>query len=111
MGTWAPDCSKPPSEDNQYVTYRIDGEKVRREVASGDANAADVRAVDQADGTEPGEIFVHLADPKFDMTFLFKVEPNRHRIWTMSLNNQMLIISGRRASDKVELPWINRCGG
>jgi hypothetical protein len=110
LGTFASDCSKPPSKDNIYFVNRvIDDGHVQRDEMSGPTTRDHVTIIDRASPLGPSEISVSgLRDGQL-IEGLWRIEPSRQIATEVTLAGKKVISGGRLLSTGRERPWNNRC--
>jgi dienelactone hydrolase len=120
FGTFAWDCGKPPSPENNwhYVTRLIDADRVQREFMTGPTTRQWVAVFDKATELKPNEIMIsgriagHLEGKTVEnepVDGIWRIEQNRVRQWTSTVRGKPLIVNGRLNGR--DLPWLNRCAG
>jgi hypothetical protein len=120
FGTYARDCSQPPSRNNVYYVNRpLDAERIQRDQMEGPTTRTWFVVYDQARETGPGEVWVsgrftgsglgrNLDNEPASGTF--RVEPNRMLQWEGQLAGQPLIANGKLLANGSMRPWLNKCG-
>jgi dienelactone hydrolase len=118
LGTFAWDCSKPPSGDNNwtYVTRLIDADHAQREFMTGPATRQWVAVFDKAaelksnEVTASGQITGRLEGRRAEnepIDGVWRIEQNRIQQWASTFQGKPLIVNGRLNGR--DLPWLNKC--
>src|SRR5712692_1269086 len=118
LGTFAWDCSRPPSPDNNwyYVNRLIDADHVRRDFMTGPSTRPWVVVFDKAVELRPNEIMVSglltgriigKTVERAPVDGVWRIEPNRIQQWSSTFEGKPLISGGRL--DNREMPWNHKC--
>ena len=120
FGTFAWDCGKPPSPENNwyYVTRLIDADRVQREFMTGPTTRQWVAVFDKATELKPNEIMIsgritgRLGGKTIEnepVDGIWRIEQNRVRQWTSTVQGKPLIVNGQLNGR--DLPLLNSCAG
>jgi hypothetical protein len=122
FGTFAWDCSKPPSaKDNWYYVHRlIDPDHVQRDLMTGATTRQWLAVIDKVVELSPNELEVsgtitgRVRGRDVDRApgnGKWRVAPGRLLQWETTMEGEKLIADGRLVNTGFQLPWSNRCGG
>jgi hypothetical protein len=110
LGTFAPDCAKPASNDNHYFVNRLlDPDHVQRDQMIGPTQRSSMTIIDKAADPKPDEI---TASGIFDgrpVDFVWRLEQTRMVQQEATDNGKKFIGGGRLLANGREMPWLNRC--
>lgn len=120
LGSFAYDCSKPPSKDNVYFVNRlIDPDHVQRDQMVGPTTRVFFIILDQAKETAPNEVWISgrltgaLGTRNFDgerVDGIWRIEPKRMLQWQSTIGGQKLLEGGRNVYTSRQIPPLNKCG-
>jgi hypothetical protein len=122
LGTFAWDCSRPPSGDNNwYHVHRLlDADHVQRDLMTGPTTRQWVAIIDrvveagpneiEGTGTITGRINGRDLDSK-PASGVWHLDRDRLLQWEGTVDGDKVISSGRLVNTGFQLPWSNRCGG
>jgi hypothetical protein len=110
LGTFAWDCSKPPSKTNYYYVHRaLDGDHVQRDLMSGPTTRDWTAMLDKAAEKASGEIAVSGTRDGQPIDSVYRVEASRMRVVEGIVAGKKEISDGRFANSGREAPWLNKC--
>ena len=117
LGSFALDCSKPPSPENWLFTNRlIDPHHVQRDLMTGPGTRQWVAVFDKASELKPNEILVsgritgRLEGKTVEnepVDGVWRIEQDRMQQWASTFQGKPLIVNGRLHGR--ELPWSKKC--
>jgi dienelactone hydrolase len=118
LGTFAWDCSKPPSADRNwyYINRAIDADHVERRFMTGPQTAQWTAVFDKASESKPNEVtasgqitgrLTGKTVEKAPTDGVWRIEQNRIQQWASTLQGKPVIVDGRLNGR--ELPWLNKC--
>jgi hypothetical protein len=112
IGTFAWDCSKPPSQDNNwyFVNRLLDADHVQRDFMIGTTTRAWAAIIDQASELRTNEIAWSSIRDGQRTVGVWRVDQNRMRQWTATKDGKDIISSGKLVSTGKDIPWLNNCG-
>jgi len=121
LGTFAWDCSKPPSAQNNWYVHRmLDANHVQRDRMTGPTTRQFVIIIDRAAPLSANEIELsgtitgRVGSQDLDgapTAGVWRVEQGRLLPWEATVNGNKLVTNGRLTSTGLEVPWNTRCGG
>jgi hypothetical protein len=110
LGTFAWDCSKPPSPSNLYYLNRaIDADHVQRDEMSGETTREHVTIIDRAQPVGPNEISLSGQRDERPAEGVWRVEGDRQLATEVTLDGKRVISGGKNVSSGRPIPWTNRC--
>jgi hypothetical protein len=110
IGTFAWDCSKPPSRENIYYVHRVlDASRVQRDGMDGPSNRAFLVLIEQVTELGPSEFSLTGTRDGKPFASVYRVAPNRMLVVESTINGKVEVANGRFLNGQ-ELPWANRCG-
>lgn len=112
FGSWAVDCTRPPSVANPHIVYRpIDGGRVQRQISVELGKILDLSTIDSAVEASPTELIVSWQTGEGGITNRILLGTGRMQVQDSTRSNgQKLVVGGRRVTDNIEVPWYQRCG-
>lgn len=121
IGTYAWDCSRPPSGDNNwyFVNRLIDADHVQRDYMTGPTTRLWFSIIDKATELKPNEIVIsgkitgRIAGSTVDgqsSDGVWRIEANRMQQWSGTVAGKPIIANGKQISTGREIPWLNKCG-
>jgi hypothetical protein len=112
IGTFAWDCSQPPSRDNNwyFVNRLLNADHVQRDFMIGTSTRAWAVIIDQASELRPNEIAWSSIRDGQRTVGVWHVDQNRMLQWSATSNGKDVISSGKLVSTGKDMPWLNRCG-
>jgi len=111
IGTWAWDCSKPPSPSNRYYVNRvIDANHVQRDEMTGPTNREHMAIIDKATVLGPNEFALSGKRDNQSAEAVWRVEQNRQIAMEVSFDGKKVVSGGKLVSNGRPLPWTNKCG-
>ena len=112
LGTFAWDCSKPASGDNNwyFVNRVMDADHVQRDFMSGPTTRAWYTILDKAEERSANEIYVSGTRDGKPTDGIWRVEQNR-MLQRESTHGKKTIADGKWVATGKDMPWLNRCGG
>jgi len=114
LGSFAPDCSKPPNQENNwfYVNRVIDARHVQHDLMSGPDTRLWFIIIDQAKETGRNEIFLKgIQDGHLPVEGIWRIDGDRMLQWSAMRDGKQLISNGRVVATGKEMPWLNKCAG
>jgi hypothetical protein len=113
LGTYAWDCTKPASSDNNwyFVNRVIDADHVQRDFMSGPATRAWVTILDKAAELNANEISVSGTRDGQSADGVWRVEKNRMLQWQATQHGKRTVAEGKWVATGKDMAWLNRCGG
>jgi hypothetical protein len=113
LGTFAWDCTKSPSADNNwyYVNRATDADHVQRDFMSGPMTRAWFMILDKAEETGATEISLSGTRDGQPFDGIWRLEQNRMQQWNATQDGKKLIAAGKWLATGKDMPWLNRCGG
>jgi hypothetical protein len=122
LGTFAWDCSKPPSaQNNWYHVHRlIDPDHVQRDYMTGPTTRQWLSVIDQVAELRPDEVELsgtitgRVGGRDLDRAAIkgiWRVQPGRLLVWEATINGDKVAADGRLTANGFQLQWSNRCGG
>jgi hypothetical protein len=123
LGTFAEDCTKDPSEINQYIVHRlVDANHVERDQMKSRGVRSYAAFVDSADEVTSNDIGMNLlitesANAKMKdwrMRLVTRIDGSRIRLMesgalTGPYAGQKNIVAGKSANSETETHWLKRC--
>ena len=110
LGTWAEDCSKPPSADNYHLIYRAasDGSVSEVQRTTGD-DARKIRNVQiLSDDWLAYSYFNSKDDNKYSI--VTRKQGNRKKSWWSARHDgTALIMNGKFTGSGQDVPWFEKC--
>lgn len=120
IGTFAQDCSKPPTKENLYfVTRAVDDNHMQRDVMDGSTSRPRYVVIDKASALGPNEIkysgyrtgtLAGVQRDKAPIESVWRVEPNRMRNLENSEAGKKMIANGKWLGNGRDTVWLSRCG-
>jgi hypothetical protein len=112
LGTFAWDCTKPPSADNNwyFVNRLMDADHVQRDFMSGPTTRAWFLILDKAAETSANEISVSGTRDGKPTESIWRTERNRMLQWDATQDGKKIITGGKWVTTGKDMPWLNRCG-
>ena len=113
LGTFAWDCSKPASGDNNwyFVNRVIDADHVQRDFMTGPTTRTFYSILDKAEERSANEIYVGGTRDGEPTDGIWRLEQNRMLQVEATQGGKKLISGGKWMATGKEMPWLNRCGG
>lgn len=111
LGAWAMDCTKPASQQNQYIVHRaLDAERVQRDTMVGATERFAVVVLETAAVSAPNELTMAASGHGARFSLTYRSEGKRLRVMQyLREDGTKFIVNGRRVGAG-EMPWLNRCG-
>lgn len=110
LGTFAWDCSKPPSKDNRYFINRvIDDNHVRRETLLGKNEPGNVAVIDKAEPRGPNHISLSGKLDQKPAEAIWYVEPNRQIAFEVSFDGKKVISDAKLVTNGQQVRWTFKC--
>jgi hypothetical protein len=111
FGTWAVDCSRPPSAGNPHVVYRPGGgHRVERLTSIEPGRTFDVSVVDSAAEASPSELIVSWQTGEGGIANRILLQGGRMQVLESTRSNgEKLVVDGRRVRDNAEAPRFEKC--
>jgi hypothetical protein len=112
IGTFAWDCSKPASPDNNwyFVNRVVDADHVQRDYMTASSIRAWYSILDKAEETSTGDIRVSGTRDGRPTDGLWRVEQNRMLQVEATQDGKTIISGGKWVNSGKDMPWLNRCG-
>jgi hypothetical protein len=111
IGTWAWDCSKPPSDNNRYYVNRvIDANHVQRDAMNGPTTRDHVSIIDKATPLGPNEIALGGTYDDKAAEAVWRVEGDRQTTTEFTLEGKKQISGGKLANNGRQMRSTNKCG-
>ena len=111
IGTFAWDCSQPPSNNNWYFVNRLlDADHVQRDFMTGTSTREWAAIIDQASELRPNEVAWSSIRDGQRIVGVWHVDQNRMLQWSATSNGKDIISSGKSVSTGKDMPRLNRCG-
>jgi hypothetical protein len=112
LGTFAWDCTKPPSADNNwyFVNRSMDADHVQRDFMSSPTTRAWFLILDKAAETSANEISVSGTRDGKPTESIWRTERNRMLQWDATQDGKKIITGGKWVTTGKDMPWLNRCG-
>jgi hypothetical protein len=112
FGSWAVDCSRPPSVANPHVVYRVaDGDRVERWVSVEPGRIVDLSTIDHAAEPSPTVLVISWQTREGGVTNRILLRDGRIKVLDSTRSSgEKLFVDGRRVHDRAEAPWFGRCG-
>jgi hypothetical protein len=112
LGTFAPDCSKPPNKENVYFVNRALGsDRVQRDQMSSATMRDSVTIIDKATLLGPNEIGLSGTHGGLPTELVWRVEGNRQRGIEATIGGNRQFSAGRWVGNGLETEWLTRCEG
>jgi hypothetical protein len=113
LGSFAWDCAKPPSADNNwyFVNRVMDSDHVQRDYMTGPTTRAWFVIIDKAEERGGNEISVSGTRDGKPANGIWRVEQDRMLQWDATVDGKKIIASGKLVTSGRDMPWFNRCGG
>jgi hypothetical protein len=112
IGTWAPDCSQPPSGDNEYAVYRADSDgSVSMTYISGSDTAPNRYRWDEAQIVSPDRIRligVFFGD-NLEQDTLLDRRDGRIRVWRNVDSSGRVLVQDGAFPGGGGPPWDRKC--
>jgi hypothetical protein len=123
MGTFAEDCTKDPSDNNQYIVHRVlDAERVERDQMKSRGARSYAALVDNAEELTPNDVAINIlitettiTDMKdWRMRLVTRIDGNRIRLMESGALSgpyagRTNIFAGRAANGGDETRWLTKC--
>jgi hypothetical protein len=110
LGTFAWDCSKPPSRDNRYYLNRaIDANQVQRDEMTGPETREHVTIIDKAEPLGPNEFSLSGQRDERPAEGVWRVENNRQLAIEVTLDGKKVISDGKTVATRQPVPWTSKC--
>jgi hypothetical protein len=111
IGTFAWDCSKPPSRDNNwyFVNRLLDADHVQRDFMIGPTTRAWAAIIDQASELRTNEIALSSIRDGQRTVGVWHVDERRMLQWSATANGKDIISNGKLVATGKDLPWLYRC--
>jgi hypothetical protein len=112
IGTFAWDCTKPVSGDNNwyFVNRVLDADHVQRDFMTDQTTRAWYAIIDRAEERGANEIFGSGTRDGQPIEGIWRVEPNRMLQWEATQAGKKIIAAGKWVATGKDMPWLNRCG-
>jgi hypothetical protein len=113
LGTFAWDCTKPASADNNwyFVNRVMDADHVQRDFMTGPTTRAWFTILDKATEQNANDIYVSGTRDGKPTDGVWRVEQNRMLQWDATQDGKKIIAAGKWVNSGKAMPWLNRCGG
>ena len=110
LGVWAADCTKPPSQQNQYIVHRaLDAERVQRDTMVGPTERFAVVFLETAAVSAPNELTMAASGHGARFSITYRFEGKGFRVMQyLREDGTKFIVDGRRVGAG-EMPWLNKC--
>jgi hypothetical protein len=111
FGTWAVDCTRPPSIANPHVVYRlIDGNRVQRQTSVEAGRILDLSTIESAAEVGASELIISWQTGEGGITNKIRLGDGWMQVVESTRSNgQRLVVGGRRVRDNSEVPRFTRC--
>jgi hypothetical protein len=119
LGTFAQDCTKPPTVQTPpngpqnwwFVNRLIDANHVQRDFMEGPTTRTFVIMIDNAMELKPNEIRVTgIRDGTITVDNVWHIEQNRTRTWEGIGDTKGKVADGKYVQTGRDIPWLTRCG-
>ncbi|MFL6797312.1 MAG: hypothetical protein ACJ8F3_07860 [Xanthobacteraceae bacterium] len=111
IGYFAADCSKPVSEQNQFIVHRTNGDYVQRDVMIGSSTSAETSMIDNAAEARLGELRISMANERERLNSVMRVERGRWMLVESARENgEKLVEAGRTNATRAQVLWHKKCG-
>jgi hypothetical protein len=112
LGTFAWDCSKPASGDNNwyFVNRVMDADHVQRDYMTGPTTRAWYLILDKAEERSANDIYVSGTRDGEPTDGIWRVEQKRMLQVEATQGGKKIISGGKCLATGKEMPWLNRCG-
>jgi hypothetical protein len=112
IGTFAVNCSKPPSQKNWYYVSRLrDANRVQRDTMNGTMTRAWFSIIDTASELSPSQIaWTSIHDNGKRVLSVWHIEQDRMLLWSSIEDGKEVIGNGKSVVTGKDMPWLYRCG-
>jgi hypothetical protein len=112
FGSWAVDCSRPPSVANPHVAYRLaEGDRVERRVSVEPGRIVDLSTIDHAAEPSPTVLVIAWQTHQGGIINRILLRDGRMKLLDSTRSSgEKLFVDGRGVRDRAETPWFGRCG-
>jgi peptidylprolyl isomerase len=111
LGTFARDCSDPPSKENPFFVSRLsDDDHMQRDQMSGPATRDFVVVIDKAAELKPNEIAVSGTRDGRAIDGVWRLDQARMLEWELTLAGELVIAGGRILNSGLPTSWLSKCG-
>lgn len=111
IGKFAPDCSKPASDGNQHIVYRVAGFNRERVLREQFGNKPGLKVVVLRAFTEQNLVsFAAVREDNKPILSLWRVEGSRYRALRTAVDGNDVIKDGVLLAQGRETFWQNYCG-
>jgi hypothetical protein len=110
VGTFAMDCTRPVSQQNSYVVYRVlDAGRLQRDWMVEPAKSS-ASVIVSARELRPNEIEMRIVSGERYTDVVYRVEAKRHRALQSTRDNgEKLVVDGRVVDGGATTNWMNKC--
>jgi hypothetical protein len=111
LGIWSADCTKPASQQNQYIVHRaLDAAHVQRDTMVSATERIAVVVLETAAVSAPNELTMAASGHGARLSISYRFEGKRLRVMQfVREDGTKFIVDGRRVGAG-EMPWLNKCG-
>jgi hypothetical protein len=112
-GTWAVDCTSPPSPQNPHVVYQLLGaDRLQRETRVGPGQNPEPSVATAIVEIGPGELMMSWKSSAGGITNRVRAGQGAMQVMDSTLDTgQKIFANGRRVRDDAEAPKFNKCPG
>jgi hypothetical protein len=111
FGTWAVDCTKPPSITNPHVIYRlIEGTLIQRQTSIAVGEILDLSTIDDAAEASPTELMISWQTGEGGITNRILLGDGWMQVLESTRSDgEKLVVKGRQVHDDTDAPRFARC--
>jgi tetratricopeptide (TPR) repeat protein len=111
LGIFAQDCSKPASEQNQYVVHRSNSDFIQRDNMTGASVRSEAILIDSGTELRPNELSLGWTDEHGRISAIMRIASGRWRLMESTRDNGEKLISGGRTMQGAgsESAWLKKC--
>jgi tetratricopeptide (TPR) repeat protein len=110
IGTFAADCSRPVTEQNEYIVHRLNSDFVQRDRMT-DATRTDASLINSVTETDSNELRLGRTSQRGRMNEVVRVETGRWRLLESASESGEKLISGGWTTQgtRKQSPWLRKC--
>jgi len=109
LGTWAMDCSQPPSTSNYYMDYAVDSDGTATETQR--TGSSSVRRIRNTEVIGSQSLLYSYFDEDGEQLSIltFRDGDRKKSWWSVGKEGTAYIIDGKFVPGGNSVPWFNKC--